>query len=100
MLKWTLQKIVGNKNQREVKRLGPVVAKINEIEEAYQRESEEQIREKVVAWQKHLHRYLPLKTATIREHELMDADQLSAAAGDLNIRLETLREEFPSLPKV
>ena len=100
MLKWTLQKIVGNKNQREVKRLGPVVAKINEIEEAYQRESEEQIREKVVAWQKHLHRYLPLETATIREHELMDADQLSAAAGDLNIRLETLREEFPSLPKV
>ena len=100
MLKWTLQKIVGNKNQREVKRLGPVVAKINEIEEAYQRESEEKLREKVSAWQKHLHRYLPLKTATIREHELMDADQLSAAAGDLNIRLETLREEFPSLPKV
>ena len=36
MLKWTLQKIVGSKNQRELKRMGPIVTKINQIEEAYQ----------------------------------------------------------------
>ncbi|MCP5537775.1 MAG: preprotein translocase subunit SecA [Akkermansiaceae bacterium] len=98
MLKWTLQKIVGSKNQREVKRLAPVVAKINEIEEAYQRDSDEQLRERVAAWQKHLHRYLPLESATIRELELMDADQLSAAAAKLNERLDALRDEFPMLP--
>ena len=100
MLKWTLQKIVGSKNQREVKRLGPVVAKINEIEEGYQLKSDEYLREKVAGWQKHLHRYLPLESATIRELELMDPDQLSAAAAKINERLDALRDEFPSIPKV
>jgi len=100
MLKWTLQKIVGNKNQREVKRLGPVVAKISEIEEAFQRESDEQLREKVAQWQKHLHRYLPLVAATVRELRLMDQDQLASAAATLGERLDTLRSEFPTLPTV
>ena len=61
MLKWTLQKIVGNKNQRVLKRLKPLVARINELEEAYQRESEDTLRSKVASWQKHLHRYLPTR---------------------------------------
>ena len=56
MLKWILQKIVGNKNQREIKRMNPVVAKINEIEEALQTESEATVLAKVTAWQHHLHR--------------------------------------------
>ena len=98
MLKWTLQKIVGSKNHRELKRLGPVVAKINEIEEAYQRESVDALREKVIGWQKHLHRYLPLEAATIRQLQLMDGDQLAAAAAGINQRLDALREEFPALP--
>ena len=61
MIKWTLQKIVGNKNQREVKRLGPVVSRINELEETYNRESEDQLRARVDGWKQHLHRYLPLE---------------------------------------
>ena len=65
MLKWTLQKIVGSKNQREVKRLGPVVTNINSIEESYQKESDDALREKVTVWQKHLHRYLPLEIAPV-----------------------------------
>ncbi|MDB4434990.1 hypothetical protein N9146_02410, partial [Akkermansiaceae bacterium] len=59
MIKWTLQKIVGSKNQRELKRMQPLVAQINELEEAYQTESEEQLLARVKDWQKHLHRYLP-----------------------------------------
>ncbi|MBT8043960.1 MAG: DEAD/DEAH box helicase, partial [Verrucomicrobiae bacterium] len=98
MLKWTLQKIVGSKNQREVKRLGPIVAKINEIEEAYQKESDDSLREKVSVWKEHLHRYLPLEAATIRQLEQMDADQLAETANKLNQRFDALREEFPSMP--
>ena len=99
MLKWTLQKIVGSKNQREVKRLRPIVAKINSIEESYQQLSDEQLREKVNAWQKHLHRYLPLETPTLHELELMDSSELETVASYINDRLDSLREEFPSLPK-
>ena len=100
MLKWILQKIVGNKNQREVKRLRPIVAKINEIEETYNRESKEALLERVATWQKHLHRYLPLETATVRELELMDESQLADTAARLNERLAALRDEFPALPEV
>ena len=100
MLKWTLQKIVGSKNQREVKRLGPVVTNINSIEESYQKESDDALREKVTVWQKHLHRYLPLEIAPVHEIERMDNEGLDTLATTLNERLDSLREEFPSLPKV
>ena len=100
MIKWTLQKIVGSKNQREVKRLGSVVARINELEEAYQRESEEQLRERVNGWKTHLHRYLPLEAPTLRELEKMEADELQATADSINAKLDSLRSEFSSLPKV
>lgn len=99
MLKWTLQKIVGNKNQREVKRLRPVIAKINSIEESYQSLSDEALREKVTEWQTYLHRYLPLKIATIHEIERMESDELDATTVTLNDHLDTLRDEFPELPK-
>ena len=78
----------------------PIVAKINEIEEAYQRESIDQIKEKVLGWQKHLHRYLPLQSATLRELESMDDAELSAATASISTRLDALRDEFPGLPSV
>ena len=46
MIKWILQKIVGSKNQRELRRIRPTVVRINEIEEALQREPEEKLRER------------------------------------------------------
>ena len=99
MIKWTLQKIVGNKNQREIKRLGPVISRINELEETYNRESEEQLRARVDGWKKHLHRYLPLEVPSTRELQNMEASELQAAADQLNVRLDALRDEFSSLPK-
>ena len=77
MIKWILQKIVGSKHQRELKRMRPMVARINRIEESLQSESREAILNKVEGWQKHLRRYLPLETATKRQIEQLDADQLS-----------------------
>jgi len=101
MLKWTLQKIVGNKNERVIKKqLNPIVAKINSIEEGLQNESEEAVLGRTALWQKHLHRYLPLDTPTKRFIESMDSDDLTALAEVLEHRLSELREEYPELPKV
>ncbi|MFV1995691.1 MAG: preprotein translocase subunit SecA, partial [Verrucomicrobiales bacterium] len=47
-------KIIGSKNQRELKRLWPIVRKINELEEELQTRSEDHLREKTVAWKKEL----------------------------------------------
>ena len=98
MLKWILQKIVGSKHQRIVKRMWPVVAKINAIEEALQQESHEALLERTAAWQKHLYRYLPMETATKREIEQMDPAQLTELSASLDERFTSLRKEFPDLP--
>ena len=46
MLTWILKKIVGSKNQREIRRLMPMVARINELELACQKLSDEQLQAK------------------------------------------------------
>lgn len=99
MLKWTLQKIVGNKNQREVKRLRPIIAKISSLEESYRPLSDDELRQKVGVWQQHLHRYLPLEIAAVHELDRMDQDALANTAAKLNQRLDSLRDEFPTLPQ-
>jgi len=43
MVKWILQKIVGSKNAREVKRLWPIVQRVNEFEAEYQKLSDAQL---------------------------------------------------------
>ncbi len=54
MINWLLKKIVGSKNQREIKRLGPTVAKINEIELKLHSLSDDDLRAKTKAWQTEL----------------------------------------------
>jgi len=97
MVKWILQKIVGNKNQREIKRLRPVVAKINEIEEALQNEPEAKLLEFTKKWQDHLHRFLPIELPTKRQLELMPADELQTITDKLNTRFSSLAEEISTL---
>jgi preprotein translocase subunit SecA len=43
MIKWFVKKVLGSKNQREVKRLWPIVQKINEFEVEYQGLMDEQL---------------------------------------------------------
>jgi preprotein translocase subunit SecA len=98
MIKWILQKIVGSKNQREVRRIRPTVARINEVEEALQREPAEKLVELTRGWQKHLSRYHALDAPPKPAIERMSADELAPVAAALEDRLALLREEFPALP--
>lgn len=54
MFNWILKKLIGSKNQREVRRMLPLVAKINEIEVSLQSLSDEALREKTAAWKAEL----------------------------------------------
>ncbi len=51
MFNWIIKKIIGTKNQRTVRRLQPVVAGINRIEEQLQNESDDALRARVQGWQ-------------------------------------------------
>ena len=98
MIKWILQKIVGSKNQREVRRIRPTVARINEIEAALQREPVDKLLESTSKWQAHLARYHALDAPAKPVIERMDETELRATAEALEVRLAALRQEFPGLP--
>ena len=54
MFNWIIKKIIGSKNQREVRRMLPLVAKINEIEQTLQSLPDQALREKTAAWKAEL----------------------------------------------
>ncbi|MDE1171284.1 MAG: preprotein translocase subunit SecA [Verrucomicrobium sp.] len=56
MIKWIVKKVLGSKNQREVKKLWPVVQKINQIEEGYRSLSDEQLQAKTLEFKERLKR--------------------------------------------
>ena len=79
MLSWILRKVLGSKNQREVKRIRPLVEKINQLEQQFQSLTEDQLREKTAQWKKdlaniddpdelarHLHAILPEAFAIVK----------------------------------
>jgi len=98
MIKWILQKIVGSKNQREVRRIRPTVARINEIEEALQREPAEKLLEFTGIWKSFLARYHPLDAPAKPLVERMTDAELREVADAIGDRIALLRDEFPSLP--
>src|ERR1700730_17596371 len=54
MVGWILKKIVGSKNQRELRRLAPVVRRINEFDEQFKSLSDDALRAKTGAWKDEL----------------------------------------------
>src|SRR5208283_5198402 len=47
---YIVKKIIGSRNERDVKKLGPLVRQINEHETALQSQSEEVLRQKTAQW--------------------------------------------------
>ncbi len=50
MVSWILKKILGSKNQREIKRLQPIVREINALDEQFKALSDDDLRAKTSAW--------------------------------------------------
>src|SRR5881628_629241 len=70
MIGFIIRKIIGSKNEREVRRLRPLVAKINEFESALQAQPPEALREKTAAWK-------------VRLSKIEDNDELSGAFDEI-----------------
>ncbi len=100
MIKWILNKIVGSKNQREVRKLRPVVKKMLEIEKNWEGKDRDFLVGKTAEWQKYLHRFTPITLPTRGEILAADAADLQQYAEVLNARFESLKDIFPKLPTV
>ncbi|HJX98486.1 MAG TPA: preprotein translocase subunit SecA [Chthoniobacterales bacterium] len=56
MVNWILKKLFGSKNARELRRLAPVVRRINEFDEQFKKLSDDELRAKTAAWKDELSR--------------------------------------------
>jgi preprotein translocase subunit SecA len=99
MIQWLFPKLIGGKNEREVYRIRPTVARINEIEDALQREPVEKLLQLTNSWRDYLARYHALDAPPKSLVDTMDEAALHAAATAIESRLTILRKEFPSLPR-
>ncbi len=97
MFDWILRKIIGTKNQRTIKRLMPVVAEINRIEEQLQQLPAEALRDRCEAWKEqfrafHTPQFLSGVSLRIAEDAAVDhcLDGLEQA-------LQRLAPHFPKL---
>src|SRR6516225_2142893 len=54
MVSWILRKVLGSKNQREIRRLRPLVERINRLEQEFQALTDDQLREKTANWKRDL----------------------------------------------
>ena len=71
MLGLIIKKIIGSKNDREVKKLWPLVRKINEFEAGLQSLPDDALREKTAAWKAELAQITDNEQLAIRLDEIM-----------------------------
>ncbi len=65
MYKWILNKIIGSRNEREIRKLQPILQKVNSFEGAVAKLTDEQLKAKTETFKK----YLKDKYASIKEQE-------------------------------
>src|SRR3954466_10512541 len=70
MIGFVVKKFIGSKNEREVKRLRPLVAQINALEAELQKVSDDELRKKTAAWKEEL-------------SKIEDKDELARRLGEI-----------------
>src|SRR5467141_848937 len=71
MVGWILKKIVGSKNQRELRRLAPMARRINEFDEQFKSLSDDALRAKTAAWKQELSAILDLENQWKKLDEIL-----------------------------
>src|SRR6202045_3297262 len=92
MIGWILKKIVGSKNQRELRRLAPVVRRINEFDEQFKSLSDEALRGKTAAWKDELAKISDPEEQSNRLNEILP--EAFAAVKNAARRLKERRHSF------
>src|SRR3954469_22883290 len=77
MFNYVLKKIVGTKNQRELKKMQPIAARINERESWAKSLSDDRIREQILAWKKEVADAPPKEKSAVLDRILPDCFALT-----------------------
>src|SRR5438477_4489673 len=92
MVGWILKKILGSKNQREIKRLMPTVSHINELDEQFKALSDDELRAKTAAWKAELAQITELPEQWAKLDEILP--EAFAVVKNAARRLTERQQEF------
>src|SRR5437762_3512168 len=92
MVGWILKKLVGSKNQRELRRLAPMVRRINEFDEQFKSLSDDALRAKTAAWKDELAKISDPEEQWNRLNEILP--EAFAAVKNAARRLKERRHSF------
>jgi preprotein translocase subunit SecA len=92
MVSWILKKILGSKNQREIKRLMPLVRQINELDEQFKALSDDDLRAKTAAWKTELAAISDLREQWTKLDEILP--EAFAVVKNAARRLTERQQEF------
>src|SRR6186997_2108739 len=71
MVSWILKKILGSKNQRELRRLAPNVRRINEFDEQFKSLSDDELRAKTAGWKDEFSKLPKVEDQWVRLDEIL-----------------------------
>lgn len=97
MLNWILRKIIGTKNQRQIKKLWPLVHEINRIEQQLQSEPEEALSARTAKWQEQFKAFHPPQFLAGVALRIADEAQVDECLTSIADKFGRLQEHFPSL---
>jgi preprotein translocase subunit SecA len=97
MLNWILKKIIGTKNQRQIKKIWPVVNEINQIEQRLQGESEDALRGRVAKWQEMFQAFHQPRFLAGIWLRIADDQQVDECLRGIAAKFELLKQHFPEL---
>src|SRR5213082_1318511 len=92
MVGWILKKILGSKNQRELKRLMPMVRRVNDFDEQFKTLSDEQLRAKTAIWKEELAKIPELEDQWKRLDDILP--EAFAVVKNAARRLKDRRDSF------
>src|ERR1700686_1796504 len=92
MIGWILKKILGSKNQRELKSMMPIVRRINEFEAQFQTLSAEALRAKTGSWKEEISKISDLEEQWNRLNEILP--EAFAVVKNAARRLKERRHSF------
>ncbi len=93
MVNWILKKILGSRNQREIKRIAPTVRRINELDEQFKALSDDELRAKTAAWKTELAQLADIGEQWQRLDQILP--EAFAVVKNAARRLTERKETFP-----
>jgi preprotein translocase subunit SecA len=97
MFNWIIKKIIGNKHQRLIKRMGPSVAEINRIEQQLQDGPEEALRERTAQWKEMFRAFHTPKFLSGVNLKVAGEEAVNESLQDIAHALKRLQPHFASI---